>query len=40
VRVVIPWLPGGSNDVVGRIVTQKLSETMGKVVKITGAKIE
>jgi len=30
VRVVIPWPPGGSNDVVGRIVTQKLSETMGQ----------
>jgi tripartite-type tricarboxylate transporter receptor subunit TctC len=29
VRVVIPWPPGGSNDVVGRIVMQKLSETMG-----------
>jgi len=25
VRVVIPWPPGGSNDVVGRIVAQKLS---------------
>jgi tripartite-type tricarboxylate transporter receptor subunit TctC len=30
VRVVIPWPPGGSNDVVGRIVAQKLSETMGQ----------
>jgi tripartite-type tricarboxylate transporter receptor subunit TctC len=30
VRVVIPWPPGGSNDVVGRIVTQKLSEAMGQ----------
>jgi tripartite-type tricarboxylate transporter receptor subunit TctC len=30
VRVVIPWPPGGSNDVVGRIITQKLSETMGQ----------
>ncbi|MDB5922822.1 MAG: hypothetical protein JWN13_1758 [Betaproteobacteria bacterium] len=29
VRVVIPWPPGGSNDVVGRIVTQKLAEAMG-----------
>ena len=26
VRVVIPWPPGGSNDIVGRIVAQKLSE--------------
>jgi tripartite-type tricarboxylate transporter receptor subunit TctC len=30
VRVVIPWPPGGSNDVVGRVVTQKLSDTMGQ----------
>jgi len=26
VRVVIPWPPGGSNDVVGRLVMQKLSQ--------------
>jgi tripartite-type tricarboxylate transporter receptor subunit TctC len=30
VRVVIPWPPGGSNDVVGRLVMQKLSEAMGQ----------
>jgi len=30
VRVVIPWPPGGSNDIVGRLVTQKLSETTGQ----------
>jgi tripartite-type tricarboxylate transporter receptor subunit TctC len=30
VRVVIPWPPGGSNDAVGRIVMQKLSEAMGQ----------
>jgi tripartite-type tricarboxylate transporter receptor subunit TctC len=30
VRVVIPWPPGGSNDIVGRIVTQKLSEMTGQ----------
>lgn len=30
VRVVIPWPPGGSNDVVGRTVMQKLSETFGQ----------
>jgi tripartite-type tricarboxylate transporter receptor subunit TctC len=29
VRVVIPWPPGGSNDLVGRIVTQKLAESVG-----------
>ena len=28
VRVVIPWPAGGSNDVVGRIVMQKLSESL------------
>jgi len=30
VRVVIPWPAGGSNDVVGRIVLQKVSESMGQ----------
>jgi tripartite-type tricarboxylate transporter receptor subunit TctC len=30
VRVVIPWPPGGSNDIVGRIVAQKLTETTGQ----------
>jgi tripartite-type tricarboxylate transporter receptor subunit TctC len=30
VRVLIPWPPGGSNDVVGRIVAQKLSESLGQ----------
>jgi tripartite-type tricarboxylate transporter receptor subunit TctC len=30
VRVVIPWPPGGSNDIVGRVVAQKLSETLGQ----------
>ena len=30
VRVVIPWPPGGSNDIVGRIVAQKMSEQLGQ----------
>ena len=30
VRVVIPWPAGGSNDVVGRMVMQKLSEALGQ----------
>ena len=29
VRVVIPWPPGGSNDLVGRVVMQKVSESLG-----------
>lgn len=30
VRVIIPWPPGGSNDIVGRLVAQKLSENLGQ----------
>jgi tripartite-type tricarboxylate transporter receptor subunit TctC len=30
VRVIIPWPPGGSNDIAGRIVAARLSETMGQ----------
>src|SRR3982074_2219589 len=30
VRVVIPWPAGGSNDVVGRIVMQKVAEFTGQ----------
>jgi len=30
VRVIIPWPPGGSNDIVGRVVMQKMSENLGQ----------
>jgi tripartite-type tricarboxylate transporter receptor subunit TctC len=30
VRVVIPWPPGGANDIVGRVVAQRLSENLGQ----------
>jgi tripartite-type tricarboxylate transporter receptor subunit TctC len=30
VRVLIPWPPGGSNDIVGRVVFQKVSEQTGQ----------
>jgi len=30
VRVVIPWPAGGSNDVVGRVVLQKVGESLGQ----------
>src|SRR5262249_57450769 len=30
VRVLIPWPPGGSNDIVGRVVFQKMSELLGQ----------
>lgn len=29
VRVIIPWPPGGSNDIVGRLVMQKMSDNLG-----------
>ncbi|MGZ8156411.1 MAG: Bug family tripartite tricarboxylate transporter substrate binding protein [Burkholderiales bacterium] len=30
VRVIVPWPPGGSNDVVARIVMQKMSDGLGR----------
>jgi tripartite-type tricarboxylate transporter receptor subunit TctC len=30
VRVIIPWPPGGSNDIVGRVLAQRLSENLGQ----------
>jgi tripartite-type tricarboxylate transporter receptor subunit TctC len=30
VRVVVPWPPGGANDIVGRIVAQRLGEQTGQ----------
>ncbi len=30
VRVIIPWPPGGSNDIVGRLVAQKMTENLGQ----------
>src|SRR4051812_45735737 len=29
IRVIIPYPPGGSNDIMGRLVSQKLSEALG-----------
>lgn len=30
VRVIIPWPPGGSNDITGRLVMQKMSDNLGQ----------
>src|SRR5688572_23680653 len=30
VRLVIPFVPGGSNDIVGRVIAAQLSERLGK----------
>ena len=32
VRLIIPFPPGGSNDIVGRLIATKLSERLGKQV--------
>ena len=34
VRMLIPWPPGGSNDVAGRIIAPRLSEALGQQVTI------
>jgi tripartite-type tricarboxylate transporter receptor subunit TctC len=40
IRFVVPFPPGGSNDVLSRIVGQKLSETLGQPVVIDNIKPE
>ena len=30
VRIIIPWPPGGSNDITGRVLAQRLSENLGQ----------
>ncbi len=51
VRVLIPWPPGGSNDIVGRVVFQKMSQQFAqrlrsdyakyeKLIRMTGAQID
>jgi tripartite-type tricarboxylate transporter receptor subunit TctC len=34
VRFIIPWVPGGSNDFVGRIIATKLAERLGQAVVV------
>lgn len=34
IRLIIPFPPGGSNDIVGRLIAAKLSETLGKQVVV------
>src|SRR5688500_1299080 len=34
VRMIIPYPPGGSNDIMGRLVSQKLSEALGATIVV------
>ncbi len=34
IRLIIPFPPGGSNDIVGRLIATKLSESLGKQVVV------
>jgi len=34
VRILVPWPPGGANDVVGRVVAQRMTEQLGQQVVV------
>jgi tripartite-type tricarboxylate transporter receptor subunit TctC len=34
VRILVPWPPGGANDIVGRVVAQRLTEQLGQQVVV------
>ena len=34
IRLIVPWPAGGTTDIVGRVVAQKLSESLGKSVVV------
>src|SRR5688572_11138634 len=40
VRILIPWPPGGANDVVGRIVAQRMTEQLGQQVIVENRRSE
>jgi len=33
-RIIVPFAPGGASDVVGRLLAQKLGESMGQAVVV------
>ena len=34
IRIIVPFPPGGGNDVIGRIIAQKLTERLGQQVVV------